>query len=760
MRADYLEDLNEAQREAVLYDKGPSLVIAGAGSGKTRVLVYKLVHLIYSGYEPQHLMALTFTNKAAREMRSRIASMVGGAASRIYMGTFHSVFSRILRAHAPLLGFTKDFTIYDEDDTRSRLKQLIKSMGLDDKIYPVRMIASIISRAKNDLITADMYLSDAEYRRLDRTRGMASLGEIYKRYSQDLKSANAMDFDDLLLYTNILFRDFPEVLHYWQQRVDYLLIDEYQDTNLAQYMIARKLVGEKQKLFVVGDDAQSIYSFRGAQIDHILDFTKLFPTAKVFKLEQNYRSTQRIVNFSSAVIAKNMRQLPKSLFSEGPLGDPIKIERGLDGYDEAEMVADRIDKLHYREDVPFEEIAILYRTHGQSRLLEQKLTQVGIPYKIWGGLGFYRHKEIKDILAYLRLMLNLDDEEAILRVINEPKRGIGQTTLDKLRAASQEKEVGLGRLIREPEQLIEIGLSKATVTKIQRFSLLLEDMRALFQENEYGLEKQVEQALKLSGLYQSLMDDTTHEGLVRQDNMQELLSGISEFEARKYRDHQTAVLGDYLSEVALYTDQDGREELDHAVTLMTIHAAKGLEFPYVFIVGLEQGILPSSRALEEPRGLEEERRLFYVAITRAMKACYISYAEERHMHGSLEAMMPSVFLKEIPEELYEASAAVQRGLKGNRRGSGSLWRPTRVELAPSAASYQKKYQRKQTREEPDQPQEQLGGYTLGDKVEHKSFGEGVITGLLGAGANAKAVVRFEDGVERKLLLQFAKLTKL
>lgn len=770
---DYLNELDEAQRAAVVYNDGPALVLAGAGSGKTRVLVYKLLHLIHSGYNPSKLMALTFTNKAAREMKSRMEPLIGRSARMVKMGTFHSIFLRILREHAELLGYTRDFTLYNATDSKNKVKNIIKLLGLDEKVYKPSLIHSRISNAKNYLKTPKAYQADRNQSTLDQRANIPQTGDIYARYNHELMQANAMDFDDLLLLTNILFRDYPDVLELWQERIDYLLIDEYQDTNFAQHMLAHQLMSGKGRIFAVGDDAQSIYSFRGANIQNMLQFHKSFPSAKTFKLERNYRSTQTIVNTANALIAHNEEQLHKEVFSRGDKGEGIEIYQATSGEDEASWVARSIQELKYKHRDNYDAFALLYRTNQQSRILEQKLRLMGIPFRLWGGHSFFDHKEIMDAVAYLRLMINPRDDEAMLRVINYPKRGIGDTTIKKLREEALHRGLSITELIYSAESY-NLSLSKATVGKLSAFALLLERMRARTQEQD-SLYNIVEFIINSSGIPAELKLDTGPESKGRQDNLQELLASIDEYERNIELEGDSPSLAGYLSEIALLTDQDNESDEDSPrVSLMTIHASKGLEFPHVFILGLEEQLFPSPRC-QTQHEIEEERRLLYVAITRAEKSCHISYANERFRHGRSELTRPSRFLRELPHDLviargghryylreesfsYPRSSVTEN--KGRNPSSGTL--PTHFDSpaplpseAPQLARQIRLGSRPKEHIEPKH--EQAEGLSIGARVKHPKFGAGIILNLEGYEGNVKATVRFDSGEEKKLLLRFAQL---
>lgn len=764
----YLNELNEAQRAAVTYNDGPALVIAGAGSGKTRVLVYKLLYLLDSGYPASGLMALTFTNKAAREMRSRISLHVGGLARDIRMGTFHSVFLRILREHATLLGFTHDFTIYNTSDSRSRIKMIVKELGLDDKVYKPNVLHNRISSAKNRLITAEAYAGYRDFLEYDAKSGLPRIAEIYQRYTEGMKQSNAMDFDDLLLMTNILFRKYPDVLALWQSRVDYLLIDEYQDTNFAQYMIARQLMQEKGKIFVVGDDAQSIYSFRGANLDNILSFAKTFPSARTFKLERNYRSTQTIVAAAGGIIANNEYQIPKDVFSKEEVGEPIEVHEALSGDLEALWVAEEVQRLH-RQGASYREIAVLYRTNAQSRTLEQVFRRINLPFLIYGGRSFFDHKEIMDAVAYFRLLVNETDEEALLRVINYPKRSIGDTTVQRVLLASREAAVPMMSVLRDPLGY-GVNVNKPTAGRLQAFAGMLDELRQ-FAREESDVYAVADRVIRDSGILADLQQDTTPEGKARVENIKELLGGIDEYVRSAEEADQTPSLASYISEISLMTDQDQADD-DEAVTLMTIHASKGLEFAHVFIVGLEKDLFPSMMS-NMGKELEEERRLFYVALTRAGKTCHIGYARERFRNGRLEFTRPSRFVRELPKQLVNFTSAHglhagtspwERPQPLSRARVGSDL-PTDFSSAPvfGEAPQPKRrvfIERREVGETPEVKHQRIGALEVSARVLHKRFGAGEVLELEGVGDNAKATVRFDTGDTKKLLLRFAQLEVL
>lgn len=638
----YLDELNEGQRAAVLYNDGPSLVIAGAGSGKTRVLTYKIAYLLDQGYKPWSILALTFTNKAAREMKERIARQVGENLARyLWMGTFHSIFSRILRTEADAIGFSSNFTIYDASDSKSLVKSIIREMGLDDKTYKPGVVQSRISQAKNHLILPDAYAASGELYRADADAKMPQLRDIYLRYWERCRQSDAMDFDDLLVYTYQLFKSHPEICDKYATHFEYVLVDEYQDTNYAQHCIVQLLTGKHRRVCVVGDDAQSIYSFRGANIDNILNFTNLYREARLFKLEQNYRSTQTIVKAANSLIAKNREQIRKEVFSEKETGEPITVFCAYSDLEEAEIVGNRIMQLHSREHYGYSDCAILYRTNAQSRVFEETLRKKNIPYRIYGGLSFYQRKEIKDIIAYFRLAVNPNDEEAFKRVLNYPARGIGDTTLNKLVDAANRHKVSLWTVVNEP-LAYGVDINKGTHTKLQGFRALIAGfVEAVPQKNAFELGKEI---VFQSGIGREITQDCSPENLSRQENVEELMNGIHDFCATRQEEGNTHwLLSDYLSEVSLLTDQDSDRDADlPKVTLMTIHSAKGLEFRNVFVVGLEENLFPGASAASSYKELEEERRLFYVALTRAEDHCFLSYAKPGLNTESLNSALQAV----------------------------------------------------------------------------------------------------------------------
>ena len=667
---DLLNDLNEAQRAAVEYIDGPSLVIAGAGSGKTRVLTYKIAYLLNQGMKPWSIMALTFTNKAAREMKERIGRLVGDdLAQHLYMGTFHSIFSRILRAEAEHIGFNNNFTIYDEADSRSLIKAIVKEMGLDDKSYKPAAVHAKISMAKNNLVSAESYASDAAIYEQNKRAQMPEVGKIFLAYVQRCKQANAMDFDDLLVLTHQLFREHEEIRQKYAARFDYILVDEYQDTNHVQMSIVMQLCKEKLRVCAVGDDSQSIYSFRGANIDNILNYQKQLKGTRLFKLEQNYRSTQTIVKAANSLIKNNRNQIKKDVYSENAVGEKLQYKPAYSDKEEAVIVAKDIKRIKRQDNCEYHDFAILYRTNAQSRSFEEEFRRQGIPYRIYGGLSFYQRKEIKDIIAYFRLVANPDDEEAIKRIINYPARGIGATTVMKIADCAHQNQVSFWEVIGEPAHY-GLNVNKGTLTKLDNFRLLISSF--IERSHTTDVYELGDAIIKESGISQDIMSGRDADDLARQENLEEFLSGMSAFveERREEGRMNEAFLTDYLQDVALLTDADSEGAKDEPrVSLMTVHAAKGLEFATIFIVGLEENIFPSPLAAMSVRELEEERRLLYVAITRAEKHCILTNAKNRFRYGKMEFDNPSRFIDEIDDSLIEA----QDEMGGSYFGGGSSY---------------------------------------------------------------------------------------
>lgn len=678
---DLLSQLNQEQRSAVTYNDGPQLVIAGAGSGKTRVLTYKIAYLVQQGMKPWYILALTFTNKAANEMKQRIAQLIGQETARyIQMGTFHSIFSRILRIEADAIGYTSGFTIYDESDSRSLLKSIIKEMGLDDKQYRPASVHAIISKAKNQLIMPRDYSSRSEFMNRDRNSRMPELHSVYEAYVQRCRKANAMDFDDLLVLTHQLLKEHEDIRQKYCQRFQYVLVDEYQDTNYAQQCIVWLLTKEHRHICVVGDDAQSIYGFRGANIDNILDFQQIYEGSRLFKLQQNYRSTQRIVQAANSLIKHNQRQIPKDVFSENDEGEKIIFKPVYSDKEEAFVVCKDIKRIARQENAPYSDFAILYRTNAQSRSFEEEMRKQNIPYRIYGGLSFYQRKEIKDIIAYFRLVVNPDDEEAFKRIINYPARGIGNVTIQKIADSARSHAVSFWQVISNPEQYLQ-GMNQGTLGKINRFKELIEGY--ILKASNTDVYQLGNEIMKTSGFIADIYSNSDPEGLARQENVEELLAGMQDFcESKKEEGRENEIyLTDYLQEVALLTDLDSDDGEGSRVSLMTVHAAKGLEFPTVFIVGLEENIFPSPLSMGSMREMEEERRLLYVAITRAEKHCIMTSAKNRWRFGKMEFDTPSRFIKDIdPKLMVVESESDELGLQAakhsgvNRRTSSGYGR--------------------------------------------------------------------------------------
>lgn len=779
--SDYINELNDSQRAAVLYNEGPSLVIAGAGSGKTRVLTYKIAWLLENGYQPWNILALTFTNKAAREMKERIAKQVGTERARyLWMGTFHSLFLRILHAEASHLGFTSQFTIYDTTDSKSLIRSIIKEMQLDEKNYKPGMIQARISNAKNHLVSPSDYARNKEAYDGDCMAKVPALRDIYRRYWERCRQADAMDFDDLLFYTFLLFRDHPDVLARYQEQFRYILVDEYQDTNVAQHSIVMQLAKNHQHVCVVGDDAQSIYSFRGADIDNILYFTKAYPGTRVFKLEQNYRSTQSIVSAANSLISKNMRQIHKEVYSKKDQGDPISVFQAYSDVEEGEIVINKIAELRRTQGYGYADFAVLYRTNAQSRIFEEAMRKRNMPYCIYGGLSFYQRKEIKDVIAYFRLVVNPNDEEAFKRIINYPARGIGDTTVGKIIAAATDNKVSLWTVLCEPLSYA-LNFNKGTVSKLQKFRDLINDLiKDLTQKNASELGEDI---IRNSGIINDVCQDNSPENLSRKENIEELMNGMRDFCAERQEEGNEHIsLSDFLSEVSLLTDQDSdKDSNDEKITLMTVHSAKGLEFRNVFVVGMEENLFPSSMAGDSPRALEEERRLFYVAITRAEEHCYLSYAKTRMRYGKTEFGSPSRFLYDIDTNYLRLPQNLLLERQINNRGgdfrssSNNAFQPSaRPVGSSSAASFSgetpmasrkrligSSMPRNLRRVDPIQPSSPSSGSPTallheGQFIEHERFGRGEVLKVEGVGDNAKATIRFQHAGDKQLLLRFAR----
>ena len=768
-----LNELNEGQRAAVEYCDGPQLVIAGAGSGKTRVLTYKIAYLLERGMAPWNILALTFTNKAAREMKERIGRLVGQErAVYLQMGTFHSVFARILRAEAEQIGFSSNFTIYDQADARSLVKSIIKEMQLDDKTYKPNSVADRISMAKNHLLLPQQYATsswaadDAQYKR-------PFVSQIYQRYVERCHQANAMDFDDLLVKTFVLLRDHEDVRQKYIERFQYVLVDEYQDTNYAQQEIVLLLAHEHGRVCVVGDDAQSIYSFRGANIDNILNFQKQYQGAQLYKLEQNYRSTQLIVRAANSLIRKNERQIHKDVFSENEVGERLTLKPAYSDKEEAMIVCNDIKRIRRQEKCEFSDFAILYRTNAQSRSFEEQMRKDGIPYRIYGGLSFYQRKEIKDVIAYFRVVVNPNDEEALRRIINYPARGIGDTTVGKIVETANRHQVSLWQVIQQPI-VFDLNLAKGTLTKLEAFKTLIEGWSTrVEQEDAYELGHSI---IMESGISKDIYSSSNPEDLSRQENLEEFLGGMQDFvETRKEEDRENETgLSDFLQEVALLTDLDSDDDKEQPkVSLMTIHAAKGLEFPTVFVVGLEENIFPSPMCVNTMRELEEERRLLYVAITRAEKHCFLTCAQNRFRYGRMEYDTPSRFIKDFDPSLLKVEG--NSGLSGMSGFSNVSSHSSSTSIS-SRSSYTRPVQNPRPvatqfmadpkrrivplRQETPRPQSAIGniGIKEGNVIEHQRFGVGTVIKVEGTGENTKATVEFKNAGIKQLLLKFAKYT--
>ena len=802
---DLLNDLNDAQRAAVEYIDGPSLVIAGAGSGKTRVLTYKIAYLLSQGMKPWSIMALTFTNKAAREMKERIGKLVGDdLAQHLYMGTFHSIFSRILRAEAEHIGFNNNFTIYDESDSRSLLKAIIKEMGLDDKAYKPAAVHARISMAKNNLVTAEAYDSDPAILEQNKRARMPAIGKIYVAYVQRCRQANAMDFDDLLMLTFQLFRDHEEIRQKYAGRFDYILVDEYQDTNHVQMSIVMQLCKEKLRVCAVGDDSQSIYSFRGANIDNILNYQKQLPGTQLFKLEQNYRSTQTIVQAANSLIHHNRNQIQKEVFSKNDKGEKILYKPAYSDKEEALIVAKNIQRIKRQDDCGYDQFAILYRTNAQSRSFEEEFRKQGIPYRIYGGLSFYQRKEIKDIIAYFRLVANPDDEEAFKRIINYPARGIGAATVTKIADCAHQNQVSFWEVIGNVEHY-GLNVNKGTQTKLENFRLLISSF--IDRSHTLDVYELGDAIIRESRISEDIMSGKNADDLARQENLEEFLSGMQTFVAGRQEEGRMdeAYLTDYLQDVALLTDADSEGEKDEPrVSLMTIHAAKGLEFATVFVVGLEENIFPSPLAAISVRELEEERRLLYVAITRAEKHCILTNAKNRFRYGKMEFDNPSRFIDEIDASLIEGGEETPESSFGGGRSSfGGGYGSEggyggRMPWDRDRSGYRRDYQNSkpvasQFMADPkpgfksvravnavhrimgdtassssvalagssaSKASSAAGSLSEGCRIEHQRFGIGTVLKIEGTGENTKATVEFLNAGTKQLLLKFAKFTIL
>lgn len=762
---DILSQLNDSQRRAVEYNDGPSLVIAGAGSGKTRVLTYKIAYLIEQGMAPWNILALTFTNKAANEMKSRIAKLVGDdKAHSIQMGTFHSVFARILRQEAETIGYKSQFTIYDETDSRSLIKTIVKEMDLDDKIYKPASIHARISMAKNHCMTAEDYCRDHELYERDKSSKMPEIGKIFVQYEQRCKVSNAMDFDDLLMITYRLFKENETIRQKWANRFRFILVDEYQDTNRVQQKIVELLAKENQKVCVVGDDAQSIYAFRGAEIDNILDFNRTYPNSKLFKLEQNYRSTQIIVQAANSLIRHNQRQIRKNVFSENAEGEKLVLRNAYSDKEEAAIVCKDIKKLCINESLDYDDFAILYRTNAQSRSFEEECRKQGIPYKIYGGLSFYQRKEIKDIIAYYRLVVNPSEEEAFKRIINYPTRGIGATTISKIAEVAQRFGVSYWEVCLDP-QYYGLKLSGAAASNIKTFVAMILGFAEKVEESDaYELGKEI---LMKSGVHKDLFSSTDPEYISRQENMEEFMAALQDFVEEKHETgEEEATLDGFLQEVALQTDKESEDGNAHKIAMMTVHAAKGLEFPVVFIVGMEENVFPSMLSMQSAREMEEERRLLYVAITRAEKHCILTCAKSRWRYGRLENFMPSRFLRDIDPQYLRVSVGNEASF--DRQPQRPMrQRPSFMQSQPIApqrpimSANLKPIQRTTSNSTPPttaSAPSQSHNLSVGTVIEHQRFGIGTVLSIEGTGENTKATVEFRNTGTKQLLLKFAKFT--
>ncbi len=772
----YLELLNEAQKEAVLQKEGPMIIIAGAGSGKTRVLTYRIAHLMENGVDPFNILALTFTNKAAREMKSRIASVVGQSESKnLWMGTFHSVFARILRSEAEKLGYPSNFTIYDTQDSVRLITSIIKEMQLEKDRYKPKQVLHRISQFKNSLITVRAYYHNPELIEADRSAGRPETGAIYKAYVDRCFKAGAMDFDDLLLRTNELLTRYPEVLAKYQDRFRYILVDEYQDTNHSQYLIVRALADRYQNICVVGDDSQSIYAFRGANIQNILNFQKDYEGVRLFKLEQNYRSSRNIVNAANSVIEKNKTKLEKVIWTSNEEGGRIRVMRTFSEGDEGRFVAGSIFENKMRHQLQSNQFTVLYRTNAQSRAIEDALRKKNIKYRIYGGLSFYQRKEIKDVLAYLRLLVNPNDEEALKRVINYPARGIGQTTLDRLVLAANEKDLSIFEVILRMDSL-NLGVNSGIRAKLMNFANMILSLQV--ESKTKDAFEVASQVVKTTRLLRDIESEGTPEAISRVENVQELLNGLRDFIVEQKEKGEDASLEFFLEDVALATDFDKEKDDEPRVSLMTIHLAKGLEFPYVYIVGLEENLFPSAMSMNTRSEIEEERRLFYVALTRAEKQVYLSYAQSRYRWGKLIDCEPSRFLEEIDESFLEYLSP-----KTEPRSNAFIDKDIFGSPEPNAIRFKKPMTRKPVKRPGKQPDREsspkpprpsgknytklsevrkeapagVEGLSAGSLVEHGKFGRGQVISLEGAGGNQKAEIRFDSGETKKLLLQFARL---
>ena len=780
--ADILQGLNSPQKEAVTTVEGPVMVIAGAGSGKTKALTHRIAYMIQEGINPFSIMALTFTNKAAKEMKDRIMKLVDPHAARnVWMGTFHSIFARILRIEAQHLGFTPDFTIYDTDDSKQLINAILKERELDTKAYPAKYILHRISMAKSALYTPEDYCNNFDIQQQDLRANKPLIGEIFKTYNNRLQRANAMDFDDILFYTNVLLRDFPEILYKYQQRFEYILVDEYQDTNYAQYLIIRRIAAMRENICVVGDDAQSIYGFRGANIQNILNFKNDYPEQRLIRLEQNYRSTKTIVNAANSVIDHNKDQIKKKVWSDKEEGELITVLRATSDNEEGTLVANSIFGYKMSRQLNNKDFAILYRTNSQSRSIEEALRKQDIRYRIYGGLSFYDRKEVKDLLAYFRVVINPHDEQALLRIINYPARGIGKTTIERLMVVADERQKGIWDVISSEEEPMPKDFNSGTVNKLRNFATMIKSFQTLLnKQNAIELAKHI---CNTVGIIKDLKEDDTPEGLARVQNIEELLNAIMEFSDKQVDEvtgeQNEVTLNKFMEDVALLTDQDKKDdEDDDYVTLMTIHSAKGLEFPYVYIVGLEENLFPGIQSLSTREDLEEERRLFYVALTRAEIKLVLSYAESRYRWGNLTLSEPSRFIEEIDQSL------IERTKKASFRGTSSFNEGINFSN-PFSKSFQTTREFQKKTSSSDSPHINKGTNNTtpinintpknndsdfvaaspedieeGMRVLHQKFGQGTVMKVEGIGPNKKATVLFEECGSKQLMLKFAKLNIL
>ena len=782
MNDDILSQLNESQREAAACTEGPVMIIAGAGSGKTRTLTYRIAHLINLGTDPFNILALTFTNKAAAEMKERIMKLVGSEARNIWMGTFHSVFARILRSEAEKLGYIRTFTIYDNDDSKSAIKQIVKNLNLDPKTYSPGYVMGRISMAKSNLLSPEDYANNPEIQQADKDAHKPMIAEIYKLYNHRLRNAMAMDFDDLLFNMNILLRDFPDVLLKYQKRFQYIMVDEYQDTNYSQYLIVKKLAARLQNICVVGDDAQSIYAFRGANIQNIFNFRRDYPNLHLFKLEQNYRSTKVIVNAANSVIAKNVEQIDKEIWTDNAQGNRITLLRAVDEKDEGRLIANSISEAHIGENLDYKSFAVLYRTNVQSRALEEALRRENIPYRIYQGLSFYGRKEIKDVLAYLRLVVNNYDEESLLRVINYPARGIGQTSLDRVRVAAADNDIAVWTVL-ENLPSFGLGITSGTTQKIGEFVMMIKRFSSMLATmNAYDLAKQI---IYNSGIITLLRNDDDPDNPNRIENIEELLNGVKEFceKEAQFAENGTdeeqqpesaggiRTLDQFLQQVLLLTSEDKDEDKDaDKVSLMTIHAAKGLEFPYVYVAGLEENLFPSFMSISSRQELEEERRLFYVAVTRAERQLTLSYAMTRYQYGNSSCQEMSRFVEEIDPKYIEMpqrkSQFPKPGVlpKAFQGVKGVKWSPEaerdfQRKPAPEPQKPRRLQPKSSLPQGPTAPNSaaEINAIQVGMRVRHAKFGEGKVLTIEGSGNDRKATIFFDQVGQKTMMLVYAKL---